>query len=109
MVASIPEELLLQQAVAAGLLPAEAVAAASQADSGSPPLVKWGRVIDRLIATEKLTDSTDQRLAEALCLAKREAAAMARSIDGGSVDAVGAGVWRAPTAGIALPASPLGQ
>ena len=70
MLLSISEGVLLDKAVAMGLVSAADVAEARNANTASPITRTWGLVLDRLIAQGKLTEAQLRRLQE-MCIRDR--------------------------------------
>jgi serine/threonine protein kinase len=83
MLASISEGVLLDRAVAQGLIAAADVAAAQKDHSVQTGPRKWGAVLDRLIAQGKLSDEAVRRLHEDLSMARPDSPALERTMDGG--------------------------
>lgn len=83
MLASISEGVLLDRAVAQGLIAAADVAAAQKDHSAQAGPRKWGAVLDRLIAQGKLSDEGVRRLHEDLSTARPDSPALERTMDGG--------------------------
>ena len=83
MLASISEGVLLDRAVARGLVSAKDVAAASAARAAQAGPRTWGATIDLLIAQDKLTDAAVRKLQEELTAAPQDSPALERTIDGG--------------------------
>jgi hypothetical protein len=83
MLLSISEGVLLERAVASGLISAVDIAAA-RADQTTLTLPrKWGLLLDRLISRGKLTDEQVRQLHDELTHGKPGAAALDRTMDGG--------------------------
>jgi hypothetical protein len=85
MVASISEEILLQQAVAKGLLTERDIAQA-QVEKPIPkrPII-WGPVLDQLVQSGKISDLAVREISADLSRTQKSAAAMARTLDGESL------------------------
>ncbi len=83
MLVSISEGVLLEKAVATGLISAVDVAAAREAQTTLTVPRKWGLLLDRLISQGKLTDEQVRRLHDDLALGKPGSPALDRTMDGG--------------------------
>ena len=89
MLLSISEGVLLDKAVAMGLVSAADVAEARNTQTASPITRKWGLVLDRLIAQGKLTEAQLRRLQEDLSSAAPGSPALDRTMDGGLEQTLG--------------------
>ncbi len=89
MLLSISEGVLLDKAVAMGLVSAADVAEARNTQTASPVTRKWGLVLDRLIAQGKLTEAQLRRLQEDLSSAAPGSPALDRTMDGGLEQTLG--------------------
>ena len=83
MLLSISEGVLLEKAVAAGLISAVDVAAARADQTTLTVPRRWGLLLDRLISQGKLTDEQVRRLHEDLASGQPGSPALDRTMDGG--------------------------
>jgi hypothetical protein len=83
MLVSISEGVLLERAVATGLISAVDVAAARADQTTLTRPRKWGLLLDRLIASGKLSDEQVRQLHDDFMRGTPGAAALDRTMDGG--------------------------